>query len=705
MAEPIIEVTDVSKTFPTRRGARDLRGRGGIGDWIRGRKMPTFEALKEISLAVDSGESLGIIGRNGSGKSTLLSIIAGVTLPTTGSVVVRGRVASLLELGAGFHPMLTGRENVYLNAGLLGMRHAQVDEVFDRIAAFSGIGTFIDQPVDTYSSGMYVRIGFAIAVHVNPDVFLVDEVLSVGDEEFQRKCRRRIGELREEGKTIVFVSHDLGIVNTLCERVVLLREGRMIHRETAQKTISYYLRQIGRDMGVHTFSEGAAEMIQCDGRLSLFHHQEEVSAPDGFGVYLEAMRQRYAAPGAEWEVVERTPTGCVVHGQMTRLPVRLIWTLSLQEGRLRWHMAMECQHEVTLTRIDAILYLSTAYVQWFYGDLAGRFPQIRATEMTWNILASPWDLLSAPESGVVEAALLAEEGSALPPLRLKMTPHNPYFGAFLANSEYVSFSRMFLVQARFPEERDAFSAGYHDLVTIEVDLTAEADDVRRHVQADRTLESGPLTAFFDRGQIKLSYEGQEFTAFLHVYASMLIEQLWNDSHGLKWGPVQSDGRRISVKGESRRFPFQQFWEIERAEGGIALRIWLEAFESFDVQEYHTSIVLDAEYERWNTDHEEGVFAPFDPTANKWQHLNRTYAPGKRATALCSTLPSVTLEVTTDEIPFRMTAINTKAEENARVLQALCPSDAGHIHFDKGRHLYFAGVISAAPPLSAPAEDH
>jgi len=210
----IIEVQNVSKVFPARRGARDLRGRGGIGDWIRGRKTETFEALKDITLSVDEGESLGIIGRNGSGKSTLLALIAGVSLPTYGTVTVRGRVASLLELGAGFHPILTGRENVYLNAGLLGMRHAQVDEVFDEIVAFSGIGDFIDQPVETYSSGRYVRIGFAVAVHVNPDVFLVDEVLSVGDEEFQRKCRRKIGELREQRKTIVFVSHDLGIVNT-----------------------------------------------------------------------------------------------------------------------------------------------------------------------------------------------------------------------------------------------------------------------------------------------------------------------------------------------------------------------------------------------------------------------------------------------------------------------------------------------------------
>ncbi|NLF58354.1 MAG: ABC transporter ATP-binding protein, partial [Candidatus Hydrogenedens sp.] len=257
----VIEAEHVGKSFPARRGARDLRGKGGLRDWLLGRKTETFEALRDISFSVEQGESLGIIGRNGSGKSTLLSILAGVTLPTTGTVTVRGRVASLLELGAGFHPILTGRENVYLNAGLLGMRHAQTDAVFDEIVKFSGIGPFIDQPVETYSSGMYVRIGFSVAVHSNPDIFLVDEVLSVGDEEFQRRCRRKIGELREQGKTIVFVSHDLGIVNALCGRVVLLSDGRMLDRGTTQKTVNYYLRQVGAEKGTHTFSRGDLEVI------------------------------------------------------------------------------------------------------------------------------------------------------------------------------------------------------------------------------------------------------------------------------------------------------------------------------------------------------------------------------------------------------------------------------------------------------------
>jgi ABC-type polysaccharide/polyol phosphate transport system ATPase subunit len=273
---PVISANQITKLYPERQGPRVLFGRGGLPDWFRAR-ADGFAALKGVSLQVNAGESLGIIGSNGSGKSTLLKILAGVTLPTTGDVTVEGRVASLLELGAGFHPMLTGRENIYLNAAIYGLHRAEVDALFESIVDFSGIRDFIDRPVDTYSSGMYVRIAFSVAIHMNPDVFLVDEVLAVGDEDFQRKCRRKIGELREQGKTIVFVSHDLGIVNTVCDRVVLLNKGELLERGTPQQTFDYYLRQVGQAAGIHRLAWGENEALFSNGKLSLFSGGQETT--------------------------------------------------------------------------------------------------------------------------------------------------------------------------------------------------------------------------------------------------------------------------------------------------------------------------------------------------------------------------------------------------------------------------------------------
>ncbi len=188
----------------------------------------TFEALHAVDFIIREGESVALMGLNGSGKSTLLKLVSGVLRPDDGKVLTRGRVAGLIEVGAGFHPDLSGRENVYLNAAILGMTRAEVDERFDEIVAFSEIEQFIDTEVKHYSSGMFVRLAFAVAIHTRVDVLLVDEVLSVGDEPFQRKCLAKIRELQASGTTMVVVSHDLDTVSSLCERGILLQGGRVV---------------------------------------------------------------------------------------------------------------------------------------------------------------------------------------------------------------------------------------------------------------------------------------------------------------------------------------------------------------------------------------------------------------------------------------------------------------------------------------------
>jgi len=200
----------------------------------------TFRALKDVSFEVRRGETVGIVGRNGSGKSTLLQLICGTLTPTTGTVQAHGRIAALLELGAGFNPDFTGRENVYLNGSLLGLTRQELDERFDDIVTFADIGEFIEQPVKSYSSGMYVRLAFAVAINVTPDILVIDEALSVGDEAFQRKCFARIDTIRDAGATVLFVSHSAGSVIELCDRALLLDRGELIAKGTPKHVISHY---------------------------------------------------------------------------------------------------------------------------------------------------------------------------------------------------------------------------------------------------------------------------------------------------------------------------------------------------------------------------------------------------------------------------------------------------------------------------------
>jgi ABC-2 type transport system ATP-binding protein len=233
---PSIIVDGVHKTF-TLNHAFSLKDT--VVSWIRRRKLSsTFEALKGVDLVINEGESVAILGLNGSGKSTLLKLISGVMQPDGGEVLTRGRVAGLIEVGAGFHPELSGRENVFLNAAILGMNRREIEARYDEIVAFSEIEPFIDQEVKHYSSGMFMRLAFSVAIHVELDVLLVDEILSVGDAPFREKCRLKFQELIAADKTLVVVSHDMEMVRELCTRGIVVHKGQIVYDGPVEGAIS-----------------------------------------------------------------------------------------------------------------------------------------------------------------------------------------------------------------------------------------------------------------------------------------------------------------------------------------------------------------------------------------------------------------------------------------------------------------------------------
>ncbi len=233
----LIELENVSKVYHLHHKRQLVMQR--VASKIR-RERNSFWALRNVSLRIEAGESVGIIGPNGAGKSTLLSIAVGVTAPTEGSVRQQGRVAALLELGSGFHPDLTGRENIHLNAALLGYTRVQVQASVDSIIDFAGIPDFIDEPLRTYSTGMMARLGFSVAIHLDPDILVLDEVLAVGDQEFQKKCVDKIVDFRRRGKTLLFVSHSASAVESLCQRAVWLDLGRVRRDGPAADVLAEY---------------------------------------------------------------------------------------------------------------------------------------------------------------------------------------------------------------------------------------------------------------------------------------------------------------------------------------------------------------------------------------------------------------------------------------------------------------------------------
>ena len=277
----------------------------------RGRlRAEEVAALTDVSFTVEPGSAVGLVGRNGSGKTTLLRLVSGIIKPTSGRVAVGGRIGSLLELGAGFHPDFTGRENVYLNGAIHGLRRAYVREQLDEIVALAGLERFIDLPVRTYSSGMYMRLGFAVAAHLDADVLLLDEVFAVGDEAFQRKCFGKIFEFKQRGGTIVFVSHDALAVERLCERAVLLRHGRLDFDGPTRQAIVRYHAQLAderdpeeRGAGLREWGSGETRIAEVRVVGSDGEDREQFLAGEPLAVQLRLVaRDRVAPPRLSYEI-------------------------------------------------------------------------------------------------------------------------------------------------------------------------------------------------------------------------------------------------------------------------------------------------------------------------------------------------------------------------------------------------------------------
>lgn len=374
MSQPVISVETLGKRYfighQVRHDTlRDRLAHGARGLWrrapaaVEGPAVEEFWALREVSFAIQRGEVLGIIGRNGAGKSTLLKVLSRITEPTTGRVVIRGRVASLLEVGTGFHPELTGRENIFLNGAILGMSRAEIQRKFDEIVAFAEVERFLDTPVKHYSSGMYVRLAFAVAAHLEPEILIVDEVLAVGDAQFQQKCLGKMNAVARSGRTVILVSHNMAVVQSLCQRVLLLESGRLalstdplaaVERYLAQGNQSAFRRSLAAsarcaitagEVQVLPAPEAAQVQVRATVQsrvpvraafeVRLFDAQGQIVGFGSFGTF-EPDRQVEFSPG-ECTLTGRFSTATLANGHYSltlKLTVPFVETLDAPEDRL-----------------------------------------------------------------------------------------------------------------------------------------------------------------------------------------------------------------------------------------------------------------------------------------------------------------------------------------------------------------------------------
>ena len=316
--KPILELQSVSKKF---RISHELKPYLSLRESLMGlfsrnnTSTEDFYALRDVSFDVKQGESIGIIGKNGAGKSTLLKVLSKITPPTTGKIKVRGKIASLLEVGTGFHPELTGRENVYLNGSILGMKRKEIEKQFDAIIDFSGTEKFLDTPLKHYSSGMQLRLAFSVAAFLEPDILIIDEVLAVGDAEFQKKCIGKMEDVSHSGRTILFVSHNLGAVSTLCRKALQLHHGKVVSVGTAEEVITHYLsgqiaekKYESEGKGKNIFLESAQTFNSSAQAVSEFGYSETLTLRLNFRI-----REGHGSFKAGLAVLDRNKTKVFTH--------------------------------------------------------------------------------------------------------------------------------------------------------------------------------------------------------------------------------------------------------------------------------------------------------------------------------------------------------------------------------------------------------
>ena len=352
-----IEAKNLGKCYK-RRGVGAPTLLGTATSWLKKREEDKFWALRDVNFAIRKGQTVGVIGPNGSGKSSLLGLVAGTITPTTGSLQSDGRISSLLELGAGFHPDLSGRENVFLNAAILGIPREDVKRRLDHIIEFSGLRDFIDAPVKHYSSGMYVRLGFAVAIEMDPDILLVDEVLAVGYMAFQMKCYDRIREYQRRGKTLLLVSHDLVSVEQFCDEVKLIHQGRLVAEGNPSDVIIKYMQTYMTRMGQLNVEEhGTREVEFIDVKLRDESGQESTTFITGKSMFIDIhyrARARIEKPIFGFSL--KTGNGFFIFGSNTQI---MNYPIAAVEGEGRMRLKIE-----PLTLMEGKYFLSLAVHSW-----------------------------------------------------------------------------------------------------------------------------------------------------------------------------------------------------------------------------------------------------------------------------------------------------------------------------------------------------
>jgi ABC-2 type transport system ATP-binding protein len=585
---PIIELTDVWEMYRIKFII------DGKASW------DNFWALRGVSFSVEKGEIVGIIGENGSGKSTVLKLILGMLKPDRGGIKVSGRVAGLLELGAGFQPELTGKENIYLQSELFGLSRAGLAAVYRSIVDFAEIGKFIDAPVKCYSQGMFVRLAFAIAIHMEPDILLIDDTLSVGDEYFQRKCVKKIFELKEQGKTIVIVSHDMAMLQRLCKRIVFLKNGAVVRDDAASVVVPLYSQALGSPAGIAIIDRKPLSVIFNNGRLLLNWNDTMITSSSGAYTALNAASRWYSSTQAEWEVKQESPGAFTAVGKFYQLGLAQIWRVEVSEGlEIAWDVELEADKVLDSPEMYVNLSVNEAYERWFADSEKGDFPAIKDEDKNWNPVFAKNGL-----SACVGVAQKALEKGEIPSVLFKQSVPGYQAQGSVLNSDYLSHCRILQYKFNPSAGRPVDHTGRHRCFAGQIAVnTADIDGYIAAMRDRFVISNGGLALQFDNGKLALSFNNVPLTKAGCIFASFFSGGRWYFPDTAVWVLEKEGPGRLTARGTWSGLGISQEWRIDICDGhSFTVSVTMDVTRDCEVPQQRLCGFFAAEYKQFCSDY-------------------------------------------------------------------------------------------------------
>lgn len=582
-----------------------------------------FWALKGINFEVGKGESIGIIGENGAGKSTILKLIMGMLKPDRGEIKVLGKVSGLLELGAGFQAELTGRDNIYLNAGLFGLTKEDINSKFNEIVEFSGIGRFIDAQIKSYSQGMFVRLAFSIAIHINPDILLIDDTLAVGDEDFQRKCIKKMFELRETGKAIIFVTHDMDMAKRLCKRAVLLKDGAIIKDGPIDIVCSYYAEIIGNKKGVGILKKEPLAVIFNNGKLILRWKDKTIMCELSGHSMMVFSGRKYFSHTADWQIQKlKAEEGITATGEWPDIPISQHWKIVLlNEKEFLWEIMIRVNEKTAIEKYETKFIFIDEYKSWFAFDNEKNFPETFIHEKEWEcslvdnsidaviglkgsndaVTSLPIVLLDRSNENIKAICQVGNTGSEIHGrvVQYQVFPKN-------LNFNYIGVKyRYFLCKVKIfdPEEKEK--------------LTLYLNNAKQVMQESKIIRGELISLFCKEQKIEIYWRDKLISRGIGLNTKFrcrdknysALDGCWNIHK-------ESDEEIIITISWNDKPPFIQIWKLKlKNDDTILWKIEMHIDEKIRLRNKQTELVLSEEYEKWITTEERGDFKRLEKKGN------------------------------------------------------------------------------------------